>query len=48
MATEQASSVTTEAASLAKWSSLIAALAGLWVLITPFALSGPITTGTDK
>jgi hypothetical protein len=45
MATEQASSVTTEAASIAKRSSWIAALVVLWVLVSPFVLSEAITSG---
>lgn len=46
MATEQASSVSTEPASLAKWTSWLAALVGLWVLVSPFALTGSIASGT--
>lgn len=46
MATEQASGVTTDSASLARWSSWLAALVGLWVLASPFVLSGPISSGT--
>lgn len=46
MATEQASSVPTESGSLAKWASWLAALVGLWVLVSPFVLSGPVTSGT--
>lgn len=46
MATEQASSVTAETGSLAKWSSWLAALVGLWVLVSPFVLTGTIASGT--
>lgn len=46
MATEQASTVTTESSSFAKWASWLAALVGLWVLVSPFVLSGPIASGT--
>jgi hypothetical protein len=45
-ATEQASTVTTESGSLAKWASWLAALVGLWVLVSPFVLSGSIGSGT--
>lgn len=46
MATEQAASVPTETGSLTKWASWLAALVGLWVLVSPFVLSGPFTSGT--
>lgn len=46
MATEQTSTVTTVPGSIAKWLSWLAALVGLWVLASPFVLSGPIASGT--
>lgn len=46
MATEQPSPVATEYGSLPKWGSWLAALVGLWVLMSPFVLSGPIGGGT--
>ncbi|MEF8812979.1 MAG: SPW repeat protein [Halovenus sp.] len=46
MATEQASAVTAEYGSLPKWASWLAALVGLWVLVSPFVLSGSIGDGT--
>lgn len=46
MATEQASTVTTESGSLGKWASWLAAVVGVWVIVSPFVLSGSITTGT--
>jgi uncharacterized membrane protein YczE len=46
MATEQPSTVTTESGSLAKWASWLAGLVGLWVLVSPFVLTGEITEGT--
>lgn len=46
MATEQTSSVATESRSLARWSSWLAALVGLWVLVSPFVLEGGIASGT--
>lgn len=46
MATEQASATTSEPALLAKWSSWLAALVGLWVFVSPFVLTGPIASGT--
>lgn len=46
MATERSTPVTTGNESSAKWTSWLAALVGLWVLVTPFVLSGPIGTGT--
>ena len=46
MATEQASTITTEYGSLPKWASWFAALVGLWVLVSPFVVSGSITSGT--
>lgn len=46
MATEDASTVTTESGSLAKWANWIAALIGLWVLVSPFILSGSIAEGS--
>lgn len=45
MVTEQASSVSTEPASLANWTSWLAGLAGLWILISSFVLIGTITSG---
>lgn len=45
MATEQAQTLSTESGSLAKWASWVAALVGLWVLVSPFALAGDITGG---
>lgn len=46
MATERASPVTTEYGSLAKWGSWIAALVGLWVVVSPFVLDGSVAAGT--
>ncbi|MFW6376862.1 MAG: SPW repeat protein, partial [archaeon] len=46
MATEQPSTVTTESGSLAKWARWLAGLVGLWVLASPFVLSGEIAEGT--
>lgn len=46
MATEQAQSVLTESDSLATWASWLAALVGLWVLVSPFVLSGDLASGT--
>lgn len=46
MATEQTSTVTTETGSLAAGASGLAALVGLWVLVSPFVLSGPFASGT--
>lgn len=46
MATEQTATVTTTAASLAKWTSFLAAVIGLYVLASPFFLTGAIAEGT--
>lgn len=46
MATEQASTVSTDYGSLAKWGSWLAALVGLWVVVSPFVLTGSIADGT--
>lgn len=46
MATEQTATVTTGSESLAKGASGLAALVGLWVLVSPFVLSGPFASGT--
>lgn len=46
MATERSSTVTTPSGSLAKWASWLAALVGLWVLVSPFVLSGAFGSGT--
>lgn len=46
MATEQPSTVTAESGSLAKWGSWLAGLVGLWVLASPFVLTGEIAEGT--
>lgn len=45
MATERTTPVTTPTGSKATWMSWLAALAGLWVLVTPFVLSGPVDSG---
>jgi len=46
MATEQPSTVTAKSGSLAKWGSWLAGLVGLWVLASPFVLTGEIAEGT--
>lgn len=46
MATEEASTVTTPFGSLAQYASWIAAILGLWVLASPFLLSGSFGSGT--
>lgn len=46
MATEQAQTLPTESGSFAKWASWLAAILGLWVLVSPFVLTGEIATGT--
>lgn len=46
MATDHASTASTDYGSLAKWGSWLAALVGLWVVISPFALTGSIAEGT--
>lgn len=46
MATEQASTVATETGSLPKWATWLAAVVGLWVLVSPFVLTGEIASGT--
>ncbi|MFB6186419.1 MAG: SPW repeat protein [Halobacteriaceae archaeon] len=46
MATEQASTVATESGSLAKWASWLGALVGLWVVVSPFVLTGANTSST--
>lgn len=45
MATEQATTVTTESGSLAKWASWLAGVVGLWVLASPFVLDGAVGSG---
>lgn len=46
MAMEETPTVTATGPSFAKWSSWLAALVGLWVLASPFVLTGSIATGT--
>lgn len=46
MATEQSASVTTGSESLGKWGSWLAGLVGLWMLVSPFVLTGAIESGT--
>lgn len=46
MATKEAPTVTTEYGSLPKWASWLGALVGLWVVVSPFVLSGSIADGT--
>lgn len=45
MATRQAPKVTTGTGSLSKWLSRLAALLGLWVLSSPFVLTGAVGSG---
>lgn len=45
MATRQAPNVLTESGPLAKWASWLAAVVGLWVLVSPFVLGGTIASG---
>ncbi len=46
MSTEATSRVTTPSGSTAKYACWLAAVVGLWVLVSPFVLSGAIGTGT--
>lgn len=46
MATEQTSRVATESASFPKWASWLATIVGLWLVVSPFVLSGAIAEGT--
>lgn len=46
MATEQASTIIGEPSSLAKRASWLAAVVGLWVLVSPFVLDGSIASAT--
>lgn len=46
MSTEEASTVTTQIRSLDHWASWLGALVGLWVLASPFVLSGAVDSGT--
>lgn len=46
MATEQTSRVATEEASFPKWASWLATLVGLWLVVSPFVLTGAITEDT--
>lgn len=46
MATEQASQVTTEYGSLPKLGNWLAALVGLWLIVSSFVLTGSIESGT--
>lgn len=45
MATEQATS-TVGKGSIHEWAAWIAAIFGLWVLLSPFILTGDVGTGT--
>ncbi|MFB6311869.1 MAG: SPW repeat protein [Salinirussus sp.] len=45
MATTEASTVPTTSDQLAEWSGWIAALVGLWMLVSPFVLTGQIGSG---
>lgn len=46
MAAQEQATVTSTTVSLAKWTSYLTALVGLWVLVSPFVLTGAITEGT--
>lgn len=46
MAIEQASRVRTEYGSLPKWGNWVAAVVGMWVLVSPFVLTGSIQSST--
>lgn len=45
MATEQSPTVATDSAALPKWTSWIAPLVGLWVIVSPFVLEGSLASG---
>lgn len=46
MATERQSTVSSPSVSLGKYASWLAALVGLWVLVSPFVISGSFGGGT--
>lgn len=46
MSTGATETVTTPAGSTAKYATWLAAVLGLWVLVSPFVLSGTIASGT--
>lgn len=45
MATEQSTTTGVQQGSGPEWASWVAALFGLWILLSPFVLSGNIATG---